>query len=142
MVAGRATDDEFEFLVNLLASDGAELDPRTPGADVTGSRGGDGFGIQRGLDGKLDLGQVRAYYERRNTGEGKEKGKGVGVGSDADGPGPPTNYFRNRSGLCLLCVFGRLGVPWQAASSAPARVPERSASFSAWDSGGLIHPST
>jgi hypothetical protein len=80
-------------LLDLLASDGAE--PDTPGDDGSGSlevNDADGT-TQRGLNGKLDVGQVRAYYERKKKGEGKEKGVGVGL---RGGPA-----FPDHSGKCV-----------------------------------------
>jgi hypothetical protein len=75
-------DGDFEYLVNLLASDGVEAGSPLE-ADATGSRRGNGteseFRIQRGSNGKLDLGQVRAFYEKKNRGLGKEKEKEKGV---------------------------------------------------------------
>jgi hypothetical protein len=72
-------EEEFEFLVNLLASDG--VDPANPPLGSGGSQKGDASGagpaIQRGPDGRLDLGQVKAFYERKKTGSRKEEGKGV-----------------------------------------------------------------
>lgn len=64
-------DEDFEFLVNLLASDGADPDHPTR---ATGSQQ---VGIQRGSDGKLDLGQVKAFYENKNMGVGVGVGAGV-----------------------------------------------------------------
>ena len=94
-------DEEFEFLLNLLASDG--VDPSPPGAG--GSRKGHeddrGFGIKRGADGKLDLGQVKAFYEKKNLGVGKGMGKGPGVGTATDDPGS-TDHFRNHSGSSVF----------------------------------------
>lgn len=118
-MADRDAEEEFEFLVNLLASDGVE-------SDAAGSRreGGAGLGIEKGPDGKLDLGQVKAFYERKKKEEGKEKGEGVGVGW-VDGR-LSTKYGRNRSGLCidsaLLAVLSSYG----AAAHAPVHVVERS----------------
>lgn len=95
----RDAEEEFEFLVNLLASDGAEPDP-----PVGCQEGGAGSGVRIGSDGKLDLGQVKAFYERKNAGHGKEKEKEKGF---AEGPGL-ANYSRNRSGLWdripLFCI--------------------------------------
>ena len=55
---------------------GLNLNVEPPsGDDGAGSRRvNDADGVQRGLNGKLDLGQVRAYYERKKKGE--EKGVG------------------------------------------------------------------
>jgi hypothetical protein len=108
----KATDEEFEFLVNLLASDGTEPDPSI-GAGPAGSRLGnvavDGPKIERRSDGKLDLGQVKEFYERKNIGGEKEKGQGVHMGvSDVDDPGS-TDHSQDRPGsyiffpLELLC---------------------------------------
>lgn len=101
-MTAKGTDEEFEFLVNLLASDGTEPDP-PPGAGPAMSRLGsgavdDGPKIEKRSDGKLDLGQVKEFYERKNIGGGKEKGQGVHMGvSDVDDPGS-TDRSRNRSG--------------------------------------------
>ena len=91
------TDADFEFLVNLLASDGAEPDPSSSRA--AGSQPevdhGLGFSIQRGSDGKLDLGQVKAFYEN------KKMGVGMGVVGDR-GPGPmdePRSLSGSRGGF-------------------------------------------
>ena len=103
-------DEDFEFLVNLLASDGT--DSETPvRAGATGSRKGkdedDGRGIQRGSDGKLDLGQVKAFYENKKMGVGKGVGVGRGVGMTGD-PGM-ADQSRNHPGLHERCfVFFRL----------------------------------
>lgn len=95
----RDPDEEFEFLVNLLASDGVDPGP-SPAADATGlqeEKNADGeLRIQRGSDGRLDLDQVRAFYERKNM--GKEKGKGVGRVGLTDSSPRITDRSRNRSG--------------------------------------------
>lgn len=62
-MAARDPEEEFEFLVNLLASDEVESDS-APAGSQTGTSGL--AGIQRGPDGKLDLGQVKAFYERKS----------------------------------------------------------------------------
>jgi len=92
----RNTDEEFEFLLNLLASDGVE-----PGPDLQPLGAGAGPRIRRGSDGKLDLGQVKAFYEKKNLGVGKEMGKGAGVGTVTDDPGL-TDHSRNHSGLPIV----------------------------------------
>ena len=77
MTPTQDADEDFEFLVNLLASDGADHD--TPPL-VTGSKRADrGLRIQRGSDGRLDLGQVKAFYENKNM--------GVRTAGEKDGPG-------------------------------------------------------
>lgn len=84
----RDTDEEFEFLLNLLASDGADHDPPL---GATGSQKADvdrGPRIQRGSDGRVDLGQVKAFYERKNA----------TMGPLRDSPGL-TDHSRNHSGL-------------------------------------------
>ena len=75
-------DEDFEFLVNLLASDGVDPDPPPAGPHQADPD----LKIQSGSDGKLDLGRVKAYYENKH----------MGVGVRDDGPGltdhqPPTN---------------------------------------------------
>jgi hypothetical protein len=98
-------DEDFEFLVNLLASDGVDPDPppRTAGPGQVAPD----LRIQSGSDSKLDLGQVKAYYENKH----------MGVGVRDDGPGltdhhqPPTN----RSGSWSLFVMGAAVVPCRAA---------------------------
>lgn len=99
----RDPDEEFEFLVNLLASDGVEPDP-SPAADATGLQEDknvdDGLRIQRGSDGRLDLGQVRAFYEKKHT--GKERRKGVGRVGLTNNPPGTTDRSRNCSGVCLF----------------------------------------
>ena len=100
-------DEDFEFLVNLLASDGVESEA-PPRAGATGSREGkddDGRGvkIQRGSDGKLDLGQVKAFYENKKMGVGKGVGVGRGVGMTGD-PGM-ADQSRNHPGLHERCFF-------------------------------------
>ena len=89
----RDADEEFEFLVNLLASDGVDPDPPLgPGGVREGDVGHDrGLRIQRGSDGGLDLGQVRVFCESGSVGVGR----GVGV---TDGPGL-TDHSRNHKGL-------------------------------------------
>lgn len=112
-------DEEFEFLLNLLASDGAGLDLDPP-RGATDSRKGDnddrGFGIQRGPDGKLDLGQVKAFYESKKMRVGKEAEKGIGRGVGVTGDPGSTDHSQNRPGsstvlsrlnleLALYCAF-------------------------------------
>jgi hypothetical protein len=56
MTPGRKAEKEFEPLLDLLASDGAEPEPPS-GDDGAGSRKvNDADGVQRGLNGRLDLG--------------------------------------------------------------------------------------
>ena len=92
-------DDEFEFLLNFLASDGVNPDPNPgpPRGTAAGSRkGGEddrSLRIQMGSDGKLDLGQVKAFYEGKNVRAGK--------GPMTDGPGF-TDHSRNHPGLFFL----------------------------------------
>ena len=94
----REAEEEFEYLLDLLASDGVEPNPPFE-VDATGSRRGTGadggFGIHRGTNGRLDLGQVKAYYERKNKG----LGKGVPGVSLRNGPGL-TDHSGSRPGLC------------------------------------------
>ena len=94
----REAEEEFEYLLDLLASDGVEPNPPFEG-DATGSRRGTGadggFGIHRGTNGRLDLGQVKAYYERKNKG----LGKGVPGVSLRNGP-RLTDHSGSRPGLC------------------------------------------
>ena len=106
----RDADEEFEFLLNFLASDGVDPDPDPDpyrGAATASSRKGDdgdhSFRIQKGSDGKLDLGQVKAFYESKNNmragkGVGKGMSRGVGV---TDDPGL-TDHSRNHSGLYIV----------------------------------------
>lgn len=109
----RDAEEEFEFLVDLLASDGVEPEPSLGAA---GSRKSDSaaFGIQRGSDGKLDLGQVKAFYEKKNMGGGRGTEKAGGIGL-TDGLGRSTDYPPNHSeGLswfraCLVLCCGRPG---------------------------------
>jgi hypothetical protein len=83
-------DEDFEFLVNLLASDGAG--GPDPPLRTAGSHQADrDLGIQSGSDGKLDLGQVKVFYENKNM--------GVGMGMGARGGPGLTDRFRNHSGL-------------------------------------------
>lgn len=120
---GRDADEEFEFLVNLLASDGVEADSAatTSGGPSkarweNGPGGRIGF-IQRGSDGKFDFGQVRAFYERKkDTGKGPADSNG---GNESSGSCSRQTYFPT-----LLRTF-------------PTRVAERSrgGGFSGWSSG-------
>jgi len=65
LMPSRDTDEEFEFLLNLLASDGIDSEP-PPGATSSRRDNVDrGFKIQRGSDGKLDLDQVKGFYENK-----------------------------------------------------------------------------
>lgn len=103
----RYAGEDFEFLLDLLASDGVDADPQPLGA--IGSRKGDdeddraGSGIQRGPDGKLDLGQVKAFYENKNTRAGKGKGTtGVRTGRrGVEMTGDPglSDHLRDHAGL-------------------------------------------
>jgi len=108
-------DEDFEFLVNLLASDGADPDPGPPPLQTTGSRQvHHGLGIQRGSDGKLDLGQVKTYYEKKNT----RVGTGTGIGAvTRDNPGSADpRYLRNPSGLYggrRVVLAALAGVMWR-----------------------------
>lgn len=92
-------DEDFEFLVNLLASDGADPDRRDPPPlRTTGSHQtiNHGLRFQRGPGGKLDLGQVRTFYESKNT---ASMGAGVGVGTSGTRENPvSTDQPRNSSG--------------------------------------------
>ena len=70
-------DEDFEFLLNLLVSDGVEPDPPPRATDSRENDGDEGdrtegFEIQSGTDGKLDLGRVKAFYEKKKTTSGKE----------------------------------------------------------------------
>jgi len=102
----RDADEEFEFLLNFLASDGVDPDldpdPRRGAAVASSRKGDDGdrsFRTQRGSDRKLDLGQVKAFYENKNMRAGKGVGKGMGRGVGVtDDPGL-TDHSRNHSGL-------------------------------------------
>lgn len=96
MEGARDAKEEFELLVDLLASDVRILEPYpVPGgvdAGVGSLEGsGPGIGVQRGSDGKLDLGRLEAFYERRDKGGGREKGKGSIVDD--------RSHFGNRSGV-------------------------------------------
>lgn len=99
-------DEEFEFLLNFLASDGVNPDPDpdpSRGTAAGSRKGGEddrSLGIQTGSDGKLDLGQVKAFYEGKNVREGKGVEKGMGRGRMTDGPGF-TDHSRNHSGLFI-----------------------------------------
>lgn len=63
----RDAEEEFDFLLNLLASDGIGPDPGQPrGASGDGDGDDRGVRVQRGSDGRLDLGQVKAFYESKN----------------------------------------------------------------------------
>ena len=90
-------DEDFEFLVNLLASDGVDSDPLPP-LQATGSHQVDhGPSIQRGPDGRLDLGQVKTFYEKKNN---MKMGTGTGIGAKEDNPGlADPRHHRNHSGL-------------------------------------------
>lgn len=103
-------EEEFEYLVNLLASDGVECESSgpmmpqgTPGIATQphkGNGGGDGGpNIQRGIDGKLDLGRVKAFYESKNSRTGKKKGKGE---SEMKSAGPWTTDHDSQAGLYIL----------------------------------------
>jgi hypothetical protein len=86
-MGGKDAEEDFDFLVNLLASDGL------------GEEDEGGIGIQRGTDGKLDFGQVKAFYERKNMGlivGGKEREGG----NNPESANPP----RNRLGLCCRLI--------------------------------------
>lgn len=104
----RDANEEFEFLLNFLASDGVDPDPDPPrGAAASSQRGDDGdrsFRIQRGSDGKLDLGQVRAFYEKKNKRAGKGVGKEMGRGALGMAQGDPglTDHSRIHSGLSVF----------------------------------------
>ena len=93
-------DEDFEFLVNLLASDG--VDPDTPPTRLqptaVSSHVDSGLRIQSGPDGRLDLGQVRTFYEKKkNVGVGA----GTGIGAVRGNPGlTDLRHPRNRSGSC------------------------------------------
>ena len=90
----RDAEEEFEFLLNLLASDGAGPDPgqaRGASGDKDDDRG---VRVQRGSDGRLDLGQVKAFYESKNVRAGEGAGKGVGETRDP----VPTDRPRNTPG--------------------------------------------
>jgi len=99
-------DEDFEFLLNFLASDGVnpDPDPDPQRGTAAGSRkGGEddrSLRIQTGSDGKLDLGQVKAFYEGKNVRAGKGVEKGIGRGSMTDGPGF-TDHSRNHPGLFI-----------------------------------------
>lgn len=74
----RDAEEEFEFLLNLLASDGVGPDPGQP-RGAPGDEPDDddrGVRVQRGTDGRLDLGQVRAFYESKNMRGGLEETRG------------------------------------------------------------------
>ena len=88
-------DEDFEFLVNLLASDGVDPDPLPP-LRATGSHQVD-LRIQRGPDGKLDLGQVKTFYEKKNN-VGVGAGTGIGGRDNNTGLADPRHH-RNHSGL-------------------------------------------
>ena len=95
-------DEDFEFLVNLLASDGADPDPpQPPPPQATGSHQVDhGIRIQRGPDGRLDLGQVKRFYEKKkknNVGVGA--GTGIGAVRGVNPGLADPRRSRNRSGL-------------------------------------------
>ena len=100
----RNADEEFEFLLNFLASDGVDPDPEPPRGAAAGSRKGDdgdrSLRVQRGSDGKLDLGQVKAFYESKNTRGGKGVRKEMGRGVTGS-PGF-TDHSRNHSGLSIV----------------------------------------
>jgi len=110
-------DEDFEFLVNLLASDGVDPSPLPP-PQATGSRQVDhGLRIQRGPDGRLDLGQVKTFYEKKNN---AGVGTGTGIAGRVDNPGlADPRHHRNHSGSlqwlsgCIVrccagsCVMGR-----------------------------------
>lgn len=86
--------------MNLLASDGVESAPNLGARAVEGTPENEsadtGIQIQRRSDGKLDLGQVKAYYERKNIGlVRKEDGKGLDVVM-TDRPGS-TDHSTNRN---------------------------------------------
>ena len=90
---GGDAEGDFEYLLNLLASDGLEAGSLLE-MDATGSRRDyateSGFRIQRGSNGKLDLGQVRAFYEQKN--------RGVGKGVEVTTAPWSTDHSRNLSG--------------------------------------------
>ena len=89
-------DEDFEFLVNLLASDGADSGLLPP-LQATGSHQVDhGLRIQRGPDGRLDLGQVKTFYEKKNN-VGVGTGRGIGGRVENPGLADPRNH-RNHSG--------------------------------------------
>jgi len=98
-----AVDEDFEFLLNLLASDGTEPDPSLGATGSQKAHGTsdrtEGFRIQQGPDGKLDLGQVKTFYEIKNMGKEKEKDP---VRED---PGLMNPGSRERSGSCFSVRF-------------------------------------
>ena len=99
MPTGSDADEEFEFLVNLLASDGIDPDPPIGASGSRKVTAGDdrGLKIRSGQDGKLDLGQVKAFYENKSVGLGIWGGA-VGM---TDGPGLADQGSRNKSGSSI-----------------------------------------
>ncbi|KAF9651364.1 hypothetical protein BDM02DRAFT_861292 [Thelephora ganbajun] len=118
-------DEEFEFLVNLLASDGVGPDPllgaASGGSPSRKGQGDRGFGIRRGSDGKLDLGRVKAFYESKNV-----------VGSGRDGPWL-TDNSRDHPGKGVdnvgLALEGDISVSRSASDREDEMVPPSSEHF-------------
>jgi hypothetical protein len=106
-MSSRDAGEEFEFLLNFLASDG--VDPDIPdslrGAAASSRKGDDddrSFKAQKGADGNFDLGQVRAFYESKNIRGGKGAGKGMGRGVGMTDDPMLADHSRNHSGLFIV----------------------------------------